>query len=305
MLMPARLLAALIFGAVLSHSAAADEETLQNDGFADGAPVNFQAGFIAGEIAAARFEPKIACPCVLSSITLLFGGAAVSREMGISVWDDAGGGSEPGSLLFTGDVTLTGSNVFLQQIDLTLTPIIINGPFRVGLQFGHNGLPSIATDLDGTINAGANYILADIGAGLLFWFPASQLGVGGDFVMRATIDNLVEPDLDADGIPDSTDNCIEVINADQRDTDADNIGNACDPDLNNDCQVDLVDLALFRLVFLTADPDADYNGDDRVDLVDLALMRTLFLQPPGPSATGCVVTSGVGPTIRQQKTIQE
>ncbi|NNF59745.1 MAG: hypothetical protein HKN06_00300 [Gammaproteobacteria bacterium] len=95
------------------------------------------------------------------------------------------------------------------------------------------------------------------------------------------------PDSDADGVTDSTDNCTLVANDDQRDTDGDGIGNACDPDLNNDCTVDLLDLASFRTVFLTGDANADLNGDGTVDLFDLARVRQLFLQPPGPSATGC------------------
>jgi hypothetical protein len=37
-----------------------------------------------------------------------------------------------------------------------------------------------------------------------------------------------EPDADADGVPDSEDNCVNQFNPDQEDTDGDGIGNACD-----------------------------------------------------------------------------
>jgi hypothetical protein len=36
------------------------------------------------------------------------------------------------------------------------------------------------------------------------------------------------PDGDADGVPDATDNCPTVANADQSDTDGDSVGQACD-----------------------------------------------------------------------------
>ena len=278
----ARILTATLLAATLSQSALAIEETLQNDGFVDGAPVNFQAGFIAGEIAAARFEPQIPCPCVVTSIELLFGGATGTRDMGILVWDDAVGADFPGTLLFTGDVTLTGSNFFLQQIDLTLSTIVVEGPFRVGLEFGHNGLPSVATDLDGTIDAGANFILADVG--VLFWFQSTLLGVSGDFIIRATIDNFVEPDSDGDGVPDSTDNCLAVANPNQRDTDGDGFGNFCDADLNDDCSVNFPDLNLFKAVFFGNDPDADLDGDGTVNFADLELVKQQFFGSPGPSA---------------------
>ena len=49
------------------------------------------------------------------------------------------------------------------------------------------------------------------------------------------------PDQDADGIPDSTDNCIMVMNMDQADFDGDGMGDACDDDDDNDSVVDSLD----------------------------------------------------------------
>ena len=65
---------AIIIAMLLTNAAFADVEVLQNDGFTSGAQVVFQAGFVANEIAAARFVPTIACPCVVDKVTLLFGG---------------------------------------------------------------------------------------------------------------------------------------------------------------------------------------------------------------------------------------
>ena len=41
-------------------------------------------------------------------------------------------------------------------------------------------------------------------------------------------------DSDADGIPDTSDNCISVANSSQTDYDNDFVGDACDPDMDND-----------------------------------------------------------------------
>ena len=98
-------------------------------------------------------------------------------------------------------------------------------------------------------------------------------------------------DFDADGVPDSSDNCTEVENADQRDTDNDGYGNACDADIAvpGDCHVNFKDLAVLKNAFFSTpgsgwwNPDADLNGDNVVNLTDLALMRVLFFGTPGPS----------------------
>lgn len=90
-------------------------------------------------------------------------------------------------------------------------------------------------------------------------------------------------DTDGDGIADDLDNCIEVPNPAQRDTNGDGYGNFCDADLNDDGTVNAVDLGLLRAVYFTADADADFNGDGVVNVVDLGIMRAGFFLPPGPS----------------------
>ena len=112
-------------------------------------------------------------------------------------------------------------------------------------------------------------------------FPNPDNGDGVSF------DNLsfTVGDSDGDGVPDESDNCIEIPNADQRDTNGDGFGNVCDADLNNDCSINFGDLALFKSVFASTDPDADMNGDGSVNFGDLAILKATFLGQPGPSGS--------------------
>ena len=98
------------------------------------------------------------------------------------------------------------------------------------------------------------------------------------------------PDLDRDGMPDPLDNCVEVSNADQLDSDDDGFGNACDPDLDQDGVVDADDLDAFELCFLSdTTPECDFDGDGRVSFDDLAIMREMFRRAPGPKGRGPTV----------------
>jgi len=91
-------------------------------------------------------------------------------------------------------------------------------------------------------------------------------------------------DADGDGVADDHDNCTLESNFDQRDSNGEGYGNACDPDLNNDGIVNFGDLAKMKSVFFTANADADLNGDGVVNFADLARLKTLFFKSPGPSA---------------------
>ncbi len=99
-------------------------------------------------------------------------------------------------------------------------------------------------------------------------------------------------DSDLDGIADGADNCTVVANPDQRDTDGDGFGNACDADLNNDCSVNFGDLADLKAAFFPDyDEDADFDNDGSVNFGDLALMKSSFFNGanPGPGpGLGCV-----------------
>jgi hypothetical protein len=92
-------------------------------------------------------------------------------------------------------------------------------------------------------------------------------------------------DPDVDGLIFSEDNCLLQANADQRDTNRDGIGNRCDADLDNDCIVDLADLATIRALLWSNSLHADLDGDGVVSLRDLAMARNRLFRPAGPSGT--------------------
>ncbi len=115
-------------------------------------------------------------------------------------------------------------------------------------------------------------------------FQPSLNGIGDGFLARILLD------ADEDGITDDVDNCLKTQNDGQIDTNGDGYGNRCDPDLDNDGNVNFIDLQLFEAVFFAQegdgvyDPDADFNSDGSINFIDLIVMEALFFSVPGPSA---------------------
>jgi len=73
--------------------------------------------------------------------------------------------------------------------------------------------------------------------------------------------DCIDPDDDNDTVPDNTDNCPLISNADQTDTDGDGLGNACDPDDDDDTVLDATDNCPLVSNPSQADSDADGIGD--------------------------------------------
>jgi len=127
------------------------------------------------------------------------------------------------------------------------------------------------------------------------WFPPGQtlityaLNDSNGFI---ALGSSPDTDADDDGVIDANDNCVIDANGPvrpdkggniQRDTDGDGYGNVCDPDLDNNIIVQAADLAIFKPLFFTTDPDADFDGNGIVQAADLAILKKRFFQTPGPS----------------------
>ncbi len=120
--------------------------------------------------------------------------------------------------------------------------------------------------------------------------------------------NPLSTDSDGDGVPEATDNCPSVANADQADTDGDGLGDACDPcPTNPDCDNDSLGLGdVFGLFFrdgvevflgtlptvacaATSTPNdedpgatgADFDDSQDVDGSDVFLFAQRFGAEPG------------------------
>ena len=176
--------------AVIIHGGVAHADLeLKNDSFTTGTATGFQAGFVSGEIGAARFVAPDAGRTLLK-IQFLFGGAATQQQVTINVYDDTAGTNAPGTRLWSETFAITGDNSNMQEVTVT-SPVIVPAQFRVGIEFEHDGLPSISRDTDG-IHGDRNFIFASPGG----WVASGALGLMGDWVIRAFVngDSATVPD---------------------------------------------------------------------------------------------------------------
>ena len=110
--------------------------------------------------------------------------------------------------------------------------------------------------------------------------------------------NDMNPDIDDDGVLNGEDNCIDIYNPGQEDSDSDLIGDLCDPcdnlvyiagNINGDTNdigipvidimdvLSLVDYLLFDDSYACQDPSMNFNNDEFVNVVDVIALVQYIL----------------------------
>jgi hypothetical protein len=154
----------------------------------------------------------------------------------------------------------------------------------------------LTTDGAGAITAATvywtrEYIISsgpEIGTDPPGTFATNNSWNGGVFTFTGAV-TQDHADTDADGVPNSLDNCTDVANPTQLDSDGDGYGNICDADLNNSGHTSAIDFSLFRTCLnvpstvSTLCAAADMNGSGLVTAIDFNLLRTRINTAPGPS----------------------
>ena len=207
------------------------------------------------------------------------------------------------------------SNIWYVYDELPVIPPFLtigfeNADATFGYNYYYNGSgapPQVGTDLIIRTDGGS-------GGNATFEFDAVLTGASDEIIENnveamgtltsgtafagTIISAAIPTDFDGDGVVDSVDNCTNIANADQRDTNGDGHGNVCDFDFTNDCLTNFLDFFGFSNAFGASSGDANFNDD--VDLDGNGVINFLdfgtppnnftafFGSPPGPSASACV-----------------
>ena len=177
----------LIVGVLFSYTiAVAEPVELRNDDFESGMPAYAQGGFEHDEIAAVRLDPPEPGRYRIDSVRLVLAGDEREVSVGIYIWEESGEAA-PGQQIYYGTVELTGSNEHWQDVSLG-TEVVVEGPFRVGIQFYYSGFPGIVRDIGPMTYREYNFI-DEVNLGWIFMgdFPGLP---PGDWVIRAFVEPI-------------------------------------------------------------------------------------------------------------------
>lgn len=195
-------------------------------------------------------------------------GFCVTGSFDFSAHDSGAGNEATGSFAVTCEspsYTFSGSITCLQVFASDSNV----GPVHLALMGGN--VEATGGDFEPVAVGGAVTLTAidDLGTGFsdtFGWKGSSTTcaNAGGTTSQKVTSGNVVAqfPDADADEVRDSVDNCVDAANPNQRDSDGDRMGDACDPTPNGDTDADGVD-DLADNCWTVANPgqkDADSDG---------------------------------------------
>ena len=122
--------------------------------------------------------------------------------------------------------------------------------------------------------------------------PCCQFETGGIGILRIKFVGAA-PDSDADGVANVIDNCSEVANSDQDDTDGDDCGNLCDTDYDQNGVAGWSDFGFFQQCFGTTSELCQHHQPigPFAGFVDFGAFLTDFGKTPGPSGTTAGTTA--------------
>jgi hypothetical protein len=178
----------------------------------------------------------------------------------------------------------------LETSDGNQTTTVFSNPFRVSdayslsgyvIDLQGSGLSNVEVFLEGqgsVYTDGSGYFrFSGLSAGRYALRAIQEGHFFGDFPVVVDLDansphlrvNLFErfrpvADADGDGVEDGQDNCPNIQNMDQQNTDGDQEGDACDPDDDNDGIDDALDLC----PLIQDQSQEDFDGDGIGDLCD-------------------------------------
>ena len=117
----------------------------------------FMGGLVAGEGLYTFYNPEVDCgsspyPFELGAFWFMFGGSTATQDVDIVVYDIVPSGDfcdGPGTGLFRFTTSATGNNTVPSQFQFPSGQCCVDGPFFIGLEFHHAGLPGPGRELNG------------------------------------------------------------------------------------------------------------------------------------------------------------
>jgi hypothetical protein len=165
---------------------------------------------------------------------------------------------------------------------ITFQAILHEGSGRIVFQY-RDVRAAAPADLGGSASVGIEDANGSLGLQWSFDQPSLADATAVAFLRTTCTDG------DGDGICDAQDNCSTRPNPDQRDSNADGYGNACDADYDGDGVVGGSDRLLLGQAFGARagssgyHPDFDGDGDGAIGAPEFLLLGRSFGAAPGPS----------------------